>query len=306
MNPASQALIHLAPITSANNLYFLGNILLHVIHFLYRVRLEGDGPMPTMPIKIHLENLLTLLAFGFDMIARPRLRNLDSTYESWLYDNGLLERARYLERAGYLDRKKKRNQWFLGLTEKAHLKIHGGRDPEKSWRRHWDGWWRQIVFDLPLDQHRHRSSLIRWLRHNGFGYLQDSVWIKPDPVHEIAETLKEYQTEAGSVVVLESRCAPGFANSSLVSAAWPFEKINEAYRDYQKFLANLDRKIGRRLLPPSEIFPWLETERRHWTAAFELDPLLPLCLWPDGYEGQRAWRARREALRKMTALCSKT
>jgi hypothetical protein len=41
----------------------------------------------------------------------------------------------------------------------------------------------------------------------------------------------------------------------------------------------------------------MRAERACWSAAFDLDPLLPLALWPADYEGRRAWEARKELLR---------
>jgi phenylacetic acid degradation operon negative regulatory protein len=249
-----------------------------------------------MPAKFHFEEFLTLLEYGFDVITLPGLRKLDLTYESWVYSKRLLRRMHYLEREKYLTKTRDRHDWVFELTEKARLRIYGGRDPEKQWQRSWDGLWRQIIFDLPTDRRRERAALIRWLRNNGFGYLQDSVWIRPDPVEDIAEQLKEYRNQADSLAILEGHSAPGFGNASLVVAAWPFERINKTYRDYQNFAASVPKRLSR-LLPNSKgLFHLLQVERQKWAAAFHLDPLLPIETWPRGYEGQRAWHARRKTL----------
>jgi phenylacetic acid degradation operon negative regulatory protein len=57
-----------------------------------------------------------------------------------------------------------------------------GRDPEQCWERQWDGQWRIVLFDVPLQKNTQRRRLWRYLRDKGFGYLQNSVWVTPDPL----------------------------------------------------------------------------------------------------------------------------
>jgi DNA-binding transcriptional regulator PaaX len=75
------------------------------------------------------------------------------------------------------------------LTEQGRLHALGGRDPAAQWSRHWDGRWRLVLFDVPMEQHIHRGRLRRYLHAKGFGCLQGSVWITPDPVHGEREIL---------------------------------------------------------------------------------------------------------------------
>jgi DNA-binding transcriptional regulator PaaX len=39
-----------------------------------------------------------------------------------------------------------------------------------------------VLFDVPTGQNAQRERLRRCLRDKGFGYLQNSVWISPDPL----------------------------------------------------------------------------------------------------------------------------
>jgi phenylacetic acid degradation operon negative regulatory protein len=148
------------------------------------------------------------------------------------------------------------------------------------------------VFDLPVHQQKLRHRLIRWLRLHGFGYLQDSVWITPDPVEAISESLKPFRDDAESFTILDCRCAKGFRDSSLVMGAWPFEGINEKYKQYERFAAGATKTLKGKPMHPRDLFGLLRTERQMWAAAFDLDPLLPMTLWPKKYEGHRAWQTR--------------
>jgi hypothetical protein len=69
------------------------------------------------------------------------------------------------------------------------LHVLGGRDPEAQWARPWDGQWRLVLFDVPTGQNAQRERLRRYLRDKGFGYLQNSVWISPDPLTAEREVL---------------------------------------------------------------------------------------------------------------------
>lgn len=256
--------------------------------------------MRTMKAQFVAEELLLLMAYGADLLMFPTFRKWNQSYEGWLYSNGLLKRLHYLERQKLLARlgksKGKGQDWVFQLTDAGRVHAWGGRDPEERWQRKWDGWWRQFVFDLPMTHHATRPRLIRWLRANGYGYLQDSVWISPDPATGLAETLKPFVGDAEAFTVLECRCAPGFNNSSLVKAAWQFTKINEGYRGYQRFAIETARRLRKDRLHPRELFAMLHAEQKQWAIAVRRDPLLPLPLWPEDYEGRRAWEVRKELL----------
>lgn len=187
------------------------------------------------------------------------------------------------------------------LTQLGRHRARGERDPEQYWRRPWDGWWRQIVFDLPVAQQRVRSSLVRWLRRHGFGYLQDSVWISPDPIRDVAKALKRYRDDAASFTILECHCARGFTNGSLVKGAWPFDRINSGYQAYETFAKAQLRATRRSRLHPRKLFALLRNERELWQDAFAIDPLLPQLLLPNDYAGQRAWRLRQKLLTQLAA-----
>lgn len=257
-----------------------------------------------MNAKIMAEEILILMTYGFDLLAMPTFRKWDQSYEGWLYQNGLLGRIHYLEKQKFLEREGKGSDWVFRVTKAGRKRVCGGRDPEERWHRKWDGWWRLLVFDLPVHEQRSRSTLIRWLRQNGFGYLQDSVWITPDPVTDLAKNLQSHRDDAESFTLLESRCAPGFENASLVKGAWPFSKLQEQYRAYEHFASTTQKRLRKERLDPPQLFALLRAERSHWRAAFDLDPLLPKSLWPSEYGAPRAWESRMSLLKDITAHAS--
>lgn len=254
-----------------------------------------------MNARIQAEEILTLIAYGLDLVTMPTLRKWNESYEGWLYRNGLLRRMQYLEAQKFLARERRGAAWVYRLTRQGKLQVGGGRDPETRWERTWDGWWRQFIFDLPVTHQRARVQLIRWLRSHRFGYLQDSVWITPDPVEEVSAALEGYRDNAESFTILECRCARGFSNAALVAGAWRFADIDHRYKSYRQFADGALKRVSRSGLHPRDLFAMLRAERRLWLGAVALDPLLPRSLWPAKYDGPRAWQTRQELLRKVTA-----
>jgi phenylacetic acid degradation operon negative regulatory protein len=242
------------------------------------------------------EDWLALLLYGADLLLNPSPAKILGGYESWEYREGLGRHVRRLQQRQLLRTSRRPGDRTLQLTDRGRLLALGGRDLFDHWRRPWDGKWRMLMFDLPTRRQAARVKLIRWLRHHQFGFLQNSVWIHPDPVPQLRETLKEWADDAETATVMEATCAPGYSNAAIVEGAWDFEEINERYEDYVQVGAEasqLQRKAGN---PPETLARWLRQERAAWLHAVSLDPLLPQALLPPGYLGQKAAAVRQEAL----------
>ncbi|MGH8018538.1 MAG: hypothetical protein ACREIA_09645, partial [Opitutaceae bacterium] len=115
------------------------------------------------------------------------------------------------------------------LTEAGRAAAAGGRFPPERWARAWDGRWRMLSFDIPQNEASVRMRLRRRLLDAGFGAVQRSVWITPDPLSDIVADMPELAQRPGSLLLLEGRPAGGASDESLVSAAWDFARINRAY-----------------------------------------------------------------------------
>ena len=118
------------------------------------------------------EEFLNLLLWTATRLTQPTFRNLDESYESWAYRNGLRKQISRLERRRLIERDAGApNDRLYRLTAPGRLQALGGRDPEVRWARKWDGQWRLVLFDVPARQNAQRERLRRYLRDNGFGYL---------------------------------------------------------------------------------------------------------------------------------------
>jgi phenylacetic acid degradation operon negative regulatory protein len=201
-----------------------------------------------------------------------------------------------------LVRERRGEQWVCRLTDMGRLAALGGRDAPARWARRWDGRWRQLLFDLPVGNKSARLRLWRWLRDNGFGYLQQSVWIHPDPVAEVTEALRGFRDDVESLILMEATCCAGYSNEAVVNGAWDFAEINNRYAAHHAIVGLSVRAEERLAGSPESLGDWLRRERLAWRHALDMDPLLPRDLWPKGYAGERAWQTRLQTFQSLSKL----
>ena len=183
------------------------------------------------------------------------------------------------------------------LSAQGRLHVLGGRDPEERWARTWDGQWRLVLFDVPTGQNAQRERLRRYLRDKGFGYLQNSVWVTPDPLQEERQILGGGKINVESLLLLEARPCAGESATEIVAGAWDFERINRRYARHLKALDERPSESLRNETAAKALLQWATVEREAWLEAVTNDPLLPEGILPPDYLGQQAWRRRTEVLR---------
>jgi phenylacetic acid degradation operon negative regulatory protein len=233
------------------------------------------------------------------MLMRPTFRNLTDSFEAWAYRNGLSRQIAALEARQLLARDQKADgDRLYRLTEQGRLHALGGRDPAAQWSRYWDGRWRLVLFDVPMEQHVHRGRLRRYLHTKGFGCLQGSVWVTPNPVRGEREILTGGNINVKSLLLLEARPCSGESDEEIVAGAWDFEVINRRYTRHLKLLDQRPDGSLRDNAAARALQRWAADERAAWHAAMEIDPLLPKRLLPTDYLGCRAWQRRIETLRQ--------
>ena len=250
-------------------------------------------------MKPKTEELLNLLLWSADMLARPTFRNLTDSYEAWAYRNGLLKQVTRLEQQHLLERDSiTPNDRVYRLTWQGRLRALGGRDPQLRWSREWDGRWRLVLFDVPTDRNSHRTKMRRYLRDKGFGYLQNSAWITPDSLEEEQQILVGGKINVESLILLEARPCAGESDAEIVAGAWDFERINHRYARHLQILSEQPAGALRTESAAKRLLRWAAAELEAWLDAVNNDPLLPEKILPRDYLGQRAWRERVEVLGK--------
>lgn len=246
------------------------------------------------------EELLYLLLWTTEVLARPTFRNLTESYESWAYSHGLLRQVACLERRQLIERDRTRPEDRLyRLTWRGRLHALGGRDPEAQWSRKWDGRWRLVLFDVPVARNSDRKKLRRYLHEKCFGYLQNSVWITPDPLTEERRLLSGGEVNVESLILLEARSCAGESDIDIVTGAWDFEHINRRYDRHLNLLSERPVVAFHGEANARALLRWAAAERGAWLDAVTIDPLLPERILPPGYRGRQAWRQRITVLRKV-------
>ena len=248
-------------------------------------------------VKPKTEKFLYLLLWSADQLMRPTFRNLNQSFEGWAYRNGFLRQLAILEREEWIERKAgSKNDRIYRLTQAGRCHALGGRDPEAGWARRWDGRWRLVAFDLPKREQAQRAALRRYLRRNGFGYLQKSLWITPEPLDRQVELLRAGKIDVESLILLEARPCAGESDGDIVAGAWDFDGINALYREHLATLKEKPSGVLKDLTTWRALDRWAAKERTAWAAAAGADPFLPERILPAGYLGKKAWTKRQRVL----------
>lgn len=195
---------------------------------------------------------------------------------------------------------------MLRLTESGRVAALGGVDPAAAWARPWDGHWRLVVFDLPENQNKQRVKLRRALKDLRFGYLQNSVWISPDPLTTHAVKLAGVQIDTETLTVFEGRPSGGESDQDLVRGAWSFSVVQQRYDAWSKVVSQVPRLRTGGETEWKSVRQWANRERAAWAAVTACDPFLPSALLPPGYAGKKCWSQRIETLGNLAAELSKT
>jgi DNA-binding transcriptional regulator PaaX len=74
-----------------------------------------------------------------------------------------------------------------------------------------------VLFDMPVGKDAQRRRLWSYLRGKGFGYLQYSVWVTPDPLEEERQILAGEKVNVESLILLETRPCAGESDEQIVN-----------------------------------------------------------------------------------------
>jgi phenylacetic acid degradation operon negative regulatory protein len=237
--------------------------------------------------------MLSLLAMGGEMAGRTARCVLTRTTRSGRLARQLarLEAAGAIVQSpgGPLDGR------MLRLTTQGRRRLLGVSDPERQWNRPWDGVWRIVAFDIPETSLARRARLRRRLREHRFGWLQNSVWISPDPVDEFRQAAGETGVVPECLAFFEARPIGGENPAALVNGAWNFPQLAKDYENYRHVLRLRPSRIAG---TAAAWFRWLESEHRAWRRIVHRDPFLPAVLLPPDYPGREVWATRLKALKE--------
>lgn len=252
-------------------------------------------------MKAKTEEFLYFLLWGAEMLTRPTWRNWNGSFEEWAFRSGIGRRLQFLERQKLLEIQSagESDKRVIRLTEAGRLAALSGVDPVQAWDRKWDGRWRLVFFDVPEQENRQRVKLRRSLKNLRFGYLQNSVWISPDPFDRLREQLKGLSTNAESLTLFEGRPAGGESDQDMVNGAWNFRQIHQLYARWSEIAKTAPVVTAWKDAELKVMRSWASRERAAWREAMEADPFLPFGLLPAAYPGRKCWEQRMRLFREI-------
>ncbi len=122
-----------------------------------------------------------------------KLLALSKTFRKGYNLNAYLDRTtkRLVER-GLVTIHRRRGDRYAKLTTKgrAFLNRYQLHEYRPVRRKHWDGFWHVIVFDIPERKKFLRDGLRQELARIGFVMLQNSVWVYPFECQELIALLR--------------------------------------------------------------------------------------------------------------------
>jgi len=247
-------------------------------------------------MKLIYAEILDLFCWGMETLTRPTLSNLLAGYEEYAHRSGsenLLER---LEREELLARQGRGKHAKFSITATGWLRVPQ-TNPAQGWDRPWDGAWRVLTFDLPVQQRRERKRLWEALRSYKLGLLQGSVWLWP---HDLTPMLAQMIQAKGV-----PECFCGFTarelflctDAEVVATAWDWEEITRRQDGYLRHPSAVPRVI-QNSKSLAHLAALARSEKQAYDYAFAWDPLLPRSLWPRNYKGALV-QTRHQSLRRL-------
>ena len=250
-------------------------------------------------MKAKTKLLLYMLSWQAEKVMSPSFRNLTEGFEGWAYRSGFLKQIQRLEAEGYLERHPEAgtNEPFVRLTDAGMAVAKGGRDPEKLWKRKWDGCWRMFLFDIPREEAALRQRLLRALRGSGCGCLQGSVWVACDLPKALRPFTKPSAANPSSLMVIETKKLTKLASQNIAEEAWDFRAMERMYDTLSFHLNRFPDQGG-----AEDLLEWAEKDYDLWSEICLKDPFLPKRLWPDGYLGPEIVALRKHVLARAADL----
>ncbi len=248
-----------------------------------RARPEGLRPQSVM---------FSLL--GIHVLGTPRLLSTGSVIEVLAGVGISAEATRAtlarMARRGLLERHRRGRQTFVGLAPRAVEILEDGR--RRMWETgaidtDWDGSWTVVGFSLPEGRRSERHDLRVRLTWEGFGMLQNGMWVAPGS-RELDAVLGSLAADPG-VVTLTSRVSGRIDDRTLLERAFDLEVISRRYRAFARRWR--DRSTSEAL--PDDLARQLVLHTE-WLQVIRDSPRLPAELLPPGpaaVEAQDLFRA---------------
>jgi phenylacetic acid degradation operon negative regulatory protein len=165
------------------------------------------------------------------------------------------------------------------------LLDEGRRRIFAPYQESWDGWWTQVVFQMPESDRAVREQLKKRLAWLGFGPLSASTWITPRSIRDDAFALVP-EFPIATIDVLRSRTDDADVDRDLARRCWDLDALNADYSEFISGHLDLASRAGS-MTGKAALAARTELVSTYRHFPFR-DPSLPLALQPDGWRGAEA------------------
>jgi len=163
----------------------------------------------------------------------------------------------------------------------------------------WPGYWTLVFATTGTLNPQTRSELRKELNWEGFSALSPTVFVHPNPDHEILREILQAYGVQGDVFVSTMAQAKEISSRplpELVEEYWPLDEISHNYRAFIDHFHDLPRLIQEagRMLTPEIAFIIRSLLIHEYRRALLHDPRLPIELLPADWAGKTAYELCRD------------
>lgn len=197
-----------------------------------------------------------------------------------------------MAKQGWLSSDKEGKKSFYTLTAPGESQLNIAVQRVFNIKKEkWDGRWLMVVLQNKFDDAKHKYSFIKELEWHGFGQLSTNVYMTPNPLHEIMDTLVIKYELQGRVDIFTSKYT-GSEDAGLIQRCWDIDEINDKYdRFFEKYSRDyvLDKQlIAENKLSASECFVKRVMLTHEYRKFLFIDPGFPAELLPEKWFGSHA------------------
>ena len=117
----------------------------------------------------------------------------------------LLRAVRYAKKQGWLTIKEDAKGVRVALTASGKVKWRKVELEQPLYVKQWDGIWRVVLFDIPVEKRASAEAFRAALKKLGFLQLQRSVWVVPYPCSTEIAALRQIYELKPYVRMLEAK-----------------------------------------------------------------------------------------------------
>lgn len=109
----------------------------------------------------------------------------------------------YLRRSGYFEARKHGDRFVIRLSEKGRevFSATSFDEIELDASQEWRGKWNILMFDIPESHRKIRQYIARRLVSLGLRPLQDSVYVYPHDLSQLARAIRQTYPQVASLVI---------------------------------------------------------------------------------------------------------